>query len=158
MKSLYRVMGAFIGVVLLLIFFLGSLNGISWTIKCAVPGPRDTPHCRDQSGMALPWQLDAVSIGRNQDPGRQYREAIPEDQEISCSASPHTVKTPGPKRQGRWSPLQIPVMQKEPHRISMADSDLPSSPPEWGPCCNPVSHRRASLFHYCPRSTRCRPT
>lgn len=92
MKSLYRVMGAFIGVVLLLIFLMGSVNGLGWTLRADVPVPGDSPICREQFGIALPWQLDAVSIGTAPAPAGGDRGATLDVQEISCSASTHAVK------------------------------------------------------------------
>lgn len=92
MKSLYVAMGAFIAVILLLIILSGSMNKGYWNIcgPMAVCGHR--PYNQHKSMMALPWQLDAVSIGKDQGPGNDETGSNPESQEVSCSVIPHPAE------------------------------------------------------------------
>ncbi len=103
MKSLYVAMGAFIAVILVFIILSGSMNKGSLNICAPMDSCRPGLYFQHKPKMALPWQLDAVSIGTNQGPGNDETGSNPESQEVSCSFIPHpaeALKKEAPKHQG----------------------------------------------------------
>jgi hypothetical protein len=95
MRSWYLVMCLFLGVILSLILLLGSLNNGCTPDFVSLMTEENTSSGRAECGNgenALPWQLDAVSLGSGHTP---TETDIPSSnvQEISCAIRTGPVKS-----------------------------------------------------------------
>ncbi len=95
MRSLYLVMSIFIGVVLFLILLFSSFNNGCTTFAASLTGSEITSSNQikyKRGEKALPWQLDAVSIGIVQTPGKEDMSST-NVQEISCAIKTGPVES-----------------------------------------------------------------
>jgi hypothetical protein len=96
MRSWYLVMSIFIGVIMALILLFSTFNN-GCTINGAslmTPGNTSSYQLKCKNGEnALPWQLDAVSIGTVHTPAEKDIPSTSEVQEISCMGRIGTVKS-----------------------------------------------------------------
>jgi hypothetical protein len=96
MRSWYLVMSLFLGVCILLACLLSLFNNGCTTI-CASSVRSEhsygyTISCKNGAN-ALPWQLDAVSIGSAHIPAENKVPPVSEVQELSCAGRTNTVKS-----------------------------------------------------------------
>jgi hypothetical protein len=95
MRSWYLVMGIFIGVIMFLILLFSSFNNGCTTFSASLLTDETTSSyqmkCRNGE-KALPWQLDAVSIGTVHTPVEKDIPSTSDVEEISCIGRAHPVK------------------------------------------------------------------
>ena len=94
MRSTYLVMSIFIGVVMFLILLFSSFNNGCTTFTASLMSAGATSSCqmKDKNGeKALPWQLDAVSIGTVHTPGEKDTPST-NALEVSCAIKTGPVK------------------------------------------------------------------
>jgi hypothetical protein len=95
MRSWYLVMSIFIGVIMLLIFLFSSFNNDCTTFSASLMSAEATSNnqLKYKNGVkALPWQLDAVSIGTVHTPVERNIPSRSDVQEISCIGRTHPPK------------------------------------------------------------------
>jgi hypothetical protein len=99
MRSWYLVMSIFIGVIMVLILLFSTFNnGCTITNASLItPGNTSSYQLNGKNGEnALPWQLDAVSIGTVHTPAEKYIPSTSEVQEISCMGRSRPMKSSFP--------------------------------------------------------------
>jgi hypothetical protein len=97
MRSWYLVMSIFIGVIMVLILLLSSFNNGCTTMSASLIATQaeSSNQLKYKNGEnALPWQLDAVSIGTVHTPGEKDIPSTSALQEISCMGKTRPVKSP----------------------------------------------------------------
>ena len=95
MKSMYLVMGIFIGVVMFLILLFSSFNNGCTTVCAYLISVENTSSNQMKylnGEKALPWQLHAVSMGTFHAPGEKDMPST-NVQEISCAIKTSSVKS-----------------------------------------------------------------
>jgi hypothetical protein len=100
MRSWYLVMSIFIGVIMVLILLFSSFNNGCTTISPSLmkTGNTSSSQLKYKNGEnALPWQLDAVSIGTSHTPVEKDIPSTSDVHEISCIGRIHSVKSVSPK-------------------------------------------------------------
>jgi hypothetical protein len=93
-------MALFIGVIVVLILLFSSFNNGCTTIWASSMTTESTSsyQLKYKNGEnALPWQLDAVSIGTSHTPVEKDIPSTSDVQEISCLGRIHSVKSVSPK-------------------------------------------------------------
>jgi hypothetical protein len=96
MRSWYLVMSLFIGVTMFLAFVFSLFNNGCTTI-CASSTTSEqsssyTISCKNGVN-ALPWQLDAVSIGSSSIPAERKVPSVSDVQEIYCAGRTHPARS-----------------------------------------------------------------
>jgi hypothetical protein len=95
MRSWYLVMSIFIGVIMLLILLFSSFNNGCTTVFASLMTEETASsyQMKYRNGeKALPWQLDAVSIGTVHTPVGKDIPSTSDVQEISCIGRTQQVK------------------------------------------------------------------
>ncbi len=97
MRSLYLVMFTFIGVIIALAMLLGSFGIAGQDIPGSLFADSHPWHHQQSSqtaARALPWQLDAISIGSDNDHTEEDMPFIPEVHGISSLGKTTTCVQP----------------------------------------------------------------